>query len=132
MIIARIESLILKKGIWDALLRSRAYIEAGADAVMIHSKEKEPNEILDFCKEYAKIENKVPLVVVPSTYSHITEKELAENGINMIIYANHLLRGAYPSMVKVAESILKNERAKEAEDMCMPIKDILELIPGGK
>jgi len=132
MIIARIESLILKKGIWDALLRSKAYIEAGADAVMIHSKEKEPNEILDFCKEYAKIENKVPLVVVPSTYNHITEKELAENGINMIIYANHLLRGAYPSMVKVAESILRNERAKEAEDLCMPIKDILELIPGGK
>ncbi|MBU2633743.1 MAG: phosphoenolpyruvate mutase [Nanoarchaeota archaeon] len=132
MIIARIESLILKKGMWDALLRARAYIEAGADAIMIHSKEKEPNEILDFCKEYSKFENKVPLVVVPSTYCQITEKELADAGVSIVIYANHMLRSAYPNMVKTAESILLNERAHEAEEHCMPIKDILNLIPGGK
>ena len=132
MIIARIESLILKKGIWDALLRARAYIEAGADAIMIHSKEKDAKEIFDFCKEYSKFENKMPLVVVPSTYSHVTEKELIEAGVSIVIYANHMLRSAYPNMIKTAESILFNERAYEAEEHCMPIKDILNLIPGGK
>jgi len=132
MIIARIESLILKKGIWDALLRARAYIEAGADAIMIHSKEKESDEIIEFCKEYAKIENKVFLITVPSTYNKITEKELIEAGVNLVIYANHLLRSAYPAMMKTAEIILKHGRSLEADKFCMPIKDILELIPGGK
>ena len=132
MIIARIESLILKKGMWDALLRSRAYMEAGADAIMIHSKEKDPKEILDFCKEYSKFENKVPLVVVPSTYNKITEEELMNAGVNIIIYANHMLRSAYPNMVKTAESILLNGRSYESEEYCIPINDILNLIPGGK
>ena len=132
MVIARIESLILKKGLWDALLRARAYIEAGADAIMIHSKEKDPKEIFEFCKEYSKFENKVPLVAIPSTYSHITEKELMDSGVNVVIYANHMLRSAYPAMIKTAESILLNERAYEAEEFCMPIKDILNLIPKGK
>ena len=132
MIIARIESLILKKGMWDALLRSRAYMEAGADAIMIHSKEKDPKEILDFCKEYSKFENKVPLVVVPSTYNQITEEELMNAGVNIIIYANHMLRSAYPNMVKTAESILLNGRSYESEEYCIPINDILNLIPGGK
>jgi len=132
MIIARIESLILKKGMWDALLRARAYIEAGADVIMIHSKEKDPKEILDFCKEYSKFDSKVPLVAVPSTYNQITEEELMNAGVNVVIYANHMIRSAYPNMVKTAESILLNERAYEAEEYCMPIKDILNLIPGGK
>ena len=132
MIVARIESLILKAGLDDALERAKAYIEAGADGIMIHSKEKEPDEILAFCKEYNKFENRVPLVVVPSSYNSITEKELMDAGVNIVIYANHLIRSAYPAMVKTAESILLNERSLEAEEYAMPIKEILTLIPGGK
>ncbi|MBN4049055.1 phosphoenolpyruvate mutase [archaeon AH-315-M20] len=133
MIMARIESLILKQGLGDALKRAKAYIEAGADGIMIHSKEKDPKEILDFCNEYSKFENKVPLVAIPSSYASITEEELIRAGVNIVIYANHLLRSAYPSMVKTTESILKNGRCHEAsEEHCMPIKDILTLIPGGK
>jgi len=132
MIIARIESLILKKGIFNALIRAKAYIEAGADAIMIHSKEKDGKEIFDFCKEYSKIENRVPLIAVPSTYSHIKEEELMNAGVNMVIYANHLLRSAYPAMKKTAEKILLHGRAYECEEDCMSIKDILSLIPGEK
>ena len=132
MIIARIESLIMKKGIDDALIRANAYIQAGADAIMIHSKEKEPDEILKFCKKYKYFENKVPLVVVPSSYSQVTEKELRDAGVRIVIYANHMLRSAYPAMVKTAKKILENERAYEAEEQCMSIKDILTLIPNGK
>ena len=131
MIIARIESLILKQGQEDALERAKTYIKAGADGIMIHSKEKNPKEILDFCEEYKKFDEKVPLVVVPSTYSEITEEELIKAGIKIVIYANHLLRSAYPNMLKTAKSILKNHRAKEAsEKYCMSIKEILDLIPG--
>jgi len=132
MIIARIESLILKKGLNDAIKRAQAYIEAGADGIMIHSKENDPQEILEFCNEYNKLKNRVPLVAVPTTYSKITERELIDAGINVVIYANHFLRSAYPSMVKVAETILKNGRCHEADEHCLPIKDILTLIPGGK
>lgn len=130
MIIARVESLILKAGLNDALKRSEAYIKAGADAIMIHSKEKTADEIMSFCKEYSKFDMKVPLVVVPSTYSHITESELSKMGVKIVIYANHLLRSAYPTMLNTAESILRNERALEADENCMPIKDIINLIPG--
>ena len=130
MIIARIESLILKQGQEDALKRAKAYIDAGADGIMIHSKEKEPNEILSFCEEYKKLKDKVPLVVVPSTYSQITEEELINAGIKVVIYANQLLRSAYPNMLKTANSILKYHRAKEAsENFCISIKEILNLIP---
>jgi phosphoenolpyruvate phosphomutase len=129
MIIARIESLILKAGMDDALTRAQAYIDAGADGIMIHSKEPTADEILTFCKEYATFRNRVPLVVVPSTYSNTTEDELAEAGVSIVIYANQLLRSAYPAMVEVARSILGNGRAAEAEDRCMPIKDIINLIP---
>tara|TARA_Y100000310_G_scaffold202593_1_gene202821 strand:- start:1239 stop:2531 length:1293 start_codon:yes stop_codon:yes gene_type:complete len=133
MIIARIESLILGKGIEDAIERARAYISAGTDGIMIHSKEKEPAEILEFCKEFSKLEKKVPLVVVPSTYCHITEKDLEKEGVNIVIYANHLLRSAYPAMIKTAESILKEGRSLEASNkICMPIKDIINLIPEHK
>ena len=132
LIIARIESLILKKGMFDALLRAQAYIEAGADAIMIHSKEKDGKEILEFCKEYAKFEKKVPLVAVPSTYSHLTEQELQQAGVSIVIYANQLLRSAYPAMIKTAETILKHGRAQEVEEFCMPIREILTLIPDGE
>jgi phosphoenolpyruvate phosphomutase len=131
MIIARIESLILKKGIEDAVKRADAYIKAGADGILIHSKEKDPVEILEFCRRYRDFESKVPLFVVPSTYNSIYEKELAAAGVNVVIYANHLLRSAYPAMVETAELILKNERSLEADSKMMPIKEILRLIPGG-
>ena len=126
-IIARVESLILDKGIKDALDRSKAYLEAGADAIMIHSRKKDGREIKEFCKEF---NNKSPLVVVPSSYAHVTESELIDLGVNVVIYANHLLRSAYPAMVNTAESILENSRAQEAsEKYCMSIKDIITLIP---
>jgi len=132
MIIARVESLIAGKGIEDALMRAKAYIEAGADGIMIHSKEKKPDEILKFCKEYKKFEARVPLVAVPSTYNIITEKELTEAGVSIVIYANQLLRSAYPAMIDTAISILENERSFEADNKMMPISEILNLIPGGK
>jgi phosphoenolpyruvate phosphomutase / 2-hydroxyethylphosphonate cytidylyltransferase len=129
MIIARIESLIMKKGEEDALKRAKAYIEAGADGIMIHSKDKDPDEIISFCKEYSKFEKKVPLVVVPSTYCTIKEEELEELGVNIVIYANHLLRSSYLATKKTAKCILENNRSFEAQKFCAPIKDILNLIP---
>ncbi|OQX70739.1 phosphoenolpyruvate mutase [Candidatus Parcubacteria bacterium 4484_255] len=129
MIIARIESLILNKGVDDAIKRARAYINAGADGIMIHSKKKSPGEILEFCKRYKKLRYRVPLVAVPTTYNKITEKELERAGIRIVIYANHLIRSAYPPMIKVAKLILKHHRAYEADKFCLPIKDILTLIP---
>ena len=130
MIIARVESLILQKGMKDALKRAAAYISAGADGIMIHSKEKDGKEIIEFCENFQNFEMKVPLIVVPSTYSHMTESELKNLGISVIIYANHLLRSAYPSMINAAKSILQNSRSKEASDKyCMSIKDIITLIP---
>ena len=129
MIIARIESLILKAGMDDALARARAYIAAGADGIMIHSKRTTADEVLTFCKEYEKFDDRVPLVVVPSTYAQTTEDELAEAGVRIVIYANQLLRSAYPAMVEVAKSILLHSRAAEAEEHCMLIKDIINLIP---
>lgn len=132
MIIARIESLILKKGIEDAMKRAEAYIAAGADGIMIHSREKTPDEIFEFCDRYNKLPNRKPLVAVPSSYNTVTEKELADRGVNIAIYANQLLRSAYPAMLKTAKIILEHSRSSEADDQMMPIKEILELIPGGK
>jgi phosphoenolpyruvate phosphomutase len=129
MIIARIESLILKAGMDDALARAQAYIASGADGIMIHSKRPTADEVLTFCKEYEKFDDRVPLVVVPSTYAQTTEDELAEAGVRVVIYANQLLRSAYPAMVEVAKSILLHSRAAEAEEHCMFIKDIINLIP---
>ncbi|MCB5231337.1 MAG: phosphoenolpyruvate mutase [Candidatus Cloacimonas sp.] len=129
MIIARIESLILKAGMDDAITRAKAYIEAGCDAIMIHSKEKTPDEILAFCKLTNEFEKKVPIVVVPSTYDTVYENELAEAGVNIVIYANQLLRSAYPSMVDTAKTILQHGRAFEARDKLMSIKEIITLIP---
>ncbi len=131
MIIARVESLIMNKGYQDAMDRATAYIKAGADGIMIHSKDKDTTELEKFCAEYNKLNTRKPLIVVPTAYSHLTEKELNESlGANIVIYANHLLRSAYPSMQKVAKSILKESKAEKASDnYCMPIKEIITLIP---
>jgi phosphoenolpyruvate phosphomutase len=130
MIVARIESLIAKAGMQDALNRARAYIYAGADAILIHSYQKVADEIFEFCQGYNQFDHKVPLVVVPSSYNHVTEQEFISAGVNVVIYANHLLRAAYPAMLKVAKSILKHGRSLECEESCLSIKEILELIPG--
>ena len=132
MIIARIESLILKAGMEDAIQRAKAYIETGVDGIMIHSKEKTPDEILEFCDIYKTFDRKVPLIVVPSTYDTITEDELADHGVNVVIYANQLLRSAYPAMLNTAKKILTYKRAYETREQMMPIKEILTLIQGGK
>lgn len=132
MIIARIESLILDKGMDDAIARAKAYIEAGADGIMIHSRQKSPNEILEFCKILRDYNENIPIVVVPTSFNQITAKELSQAGVNIVIYANHMLRAAYPGMKNVAKSILENDRSFEAEEQLLSIKEILDLIPGTK
>ncbi len=133
MIIARIESLILEQGMQDAISRAKTYLDAGVDGIMIHSRQKTFDEIKEFAAMYNQLPNRKPLVVVPSSYDQVKEQELIENNINVVIYANHLLRAAYPAMVNTAKSILKNHRCKEASDeYCMKIKDIITLIPGAK
>jgi phosphoenolpyruvate mutase len=132
MIIARIESLILDKGVDDAMDRARAYLDAGADGIMIHSRRKSPDEVFDFCDRYAQLPNRKTLVAVPSSYNTVTEDELAARGVNVVIYANHLLRSALPAMINTAKSILKHQRSAECDEQLLPIKDLLELIPGTK
>ena len=132
MIIARCESLIAGKSIEDALERCFAYVDAGADGIMIHSKNKFGEDIKEFCQRFREKHASVPLVVVPTTYNHVTEEELASWGVNVVIYANHMLRSAYPAMVNTAKSILTHHRSLEVNDMCMSVKEILELIPGTK
>ena len=132
MIIARIESLILEKGIDDAFERAKAYLEAGADGIMIHSRKKAPDEIFDFCDRYNELPNRRPLVAVPSSYNQVTEEELQNHGINIVIYANQMLRSAYPAMMNTAKSILVHQRSAECDKKMMSIKEILELIPGTK
>ncbi len=129
MIIARIESLILNRGIKDALFRAAAFVGAGADGILIHSRQETPDEILKFCREFRRQQNGVPLVVIPTTYDKVTEAELTEAGVNVVIYANHLLRAAYPAMVTAAKSILRHHRCHEAGADCLSINDILQLIP---
>ena len=132
MIIARCESLIAGKPMEDALDRCFAYVEAGADGIMIHSKDKSGLDIKEFCQKFREKHSSVPIVVVPTTYNQITEEELHSWGVNVVIYANHMLRSAYPAMVNTAKSILLNHRSLEANDLCMSVKEILELIPGTK
>ena len=128
MIIARIESLILERGMKDALERARNFVAAGADGIMIHSRKKDPSEIIEFCDQF-RIENKhTPIVVVPSSFNTITEEELVGHGVNIVIYANQLTRSAFPAMKETAENILRHHRAKEVDDKLMPIKDIIRLI----
>jgi phosphoenolpyruvate phosphomutase len=131
MIIARIESLVLGQGVDDAHARALAYIEAGADGIMIHSSQPTPEEIFEFCVGYRSFPKRVPLVVVPSSYSSVYEHELQDAGVNVVIYANQLLRSAYPAMVETARTILRNGRSLESDKDMMPIGDILRLIPGG-
>lgn len=128
MIIARIESLILEQGMEDALNRARAFVAAGADGIMIHSRKKEPTEIVEFCDKFRLENNKTPIVVVPSSFNTITEEELAKHGVNIVIYANQMTRSAFPAMEKTAKDILKYHRAKEVDDRLMPIKEIISLI----
>lgn len=129
MIIARIESLILKKGMDDALKRANAFIDAGADGIMIHSREKEPDEIFEFCEKFREFAPNTPLVVVPTSFNTVYEEEFAQRGVNIVIYANQLIRSAYPAMMETAESILENNRCYEVDESCLPIKEILTLIP---
>jgi phosphoenolpyruvate phosphomutase len=129
MIIARIESLILERGMDDALERAYAFTRAGADGIMIHSRQKEPDEIFAFIRAFRTADTVTPLVVVPTTFNTVTEKEFAQRGVNIVIYANQLIRSGFPAMQKTASLILEHHRAKEADDLCMPIKDILTLIP---
>ena len=132
MIIARIESFILGKGIKDAISRAKSYVDAGADGIMIHSKSKSPKDIFEFAKKFRRIYREIPLVAVPSSYNHVKENILKEKGFNIIIYANHMLRASYPSMQNVAKKILLNQRSKEASKNLLSINEILNLIPGTK
>ena len=128
MIIARIESLILERGMEDALARAAAYVEAGADGIMIHSRKKDPAEILEFCDRFRAQDPSTPIVVVPTSFNVITEEELASHGVNIVIYANQLTRSAFPAMQQTAEEILRYHRAQEVDTRLMPIKDIIQLI----
>ena len=128
MIIARIESLILERGMEDALERAFAFTAAGADGIMIHSRKKDPAEIFEFCDRFREKDAKTPIVVVPTSFNQVTEEELAAHGVNIVIYANQLMRAAFPVMQKTAENILKAHRAKEVDSALMPFKDIIRLI----
>jgi phosphoenolpyruvate phosphomutase / 2-hydroxyethylphosphonate cytidylyltransferase len=130
MIIARIESLILGKSMQDALDRAKAYIKAGVDGIMIHSKSSQPVEVLEFAEKYKSFENRVPLVAVPTTYNSISFEELSSAGFNIVVYANHMLRSAYPAMISTARSILENKRSLESEPALEPVSGLLTLIPG--
>lgn len=129
MICARIESLILERGMEDALKRAYAFTEAGADAIMIHSRRKEPDEILEFIKKFRENDHYTPIVIVPTSFNSVTEEEWKECGANVVIYANQLMRASVPAMQKAATTILNNHRALECDDMLMPFKDIIRLIP---
>ena len=128
MIIARIESLILERGMDDALTRAKAFVEAGADGIMIHSRRKEPDEIFEFCDKFREFDKTTPIVVVPTSFNTVTEEELSAHGVNIVIYANQLMRAAFPAMKKTAELILSSHRALEADEMLMPFKEIITLI----
>ena len=128
MIVARIESLIFNVGIKDALNRAEAYSQAGADMIVIHSKKKQPDEVIEFAKKFKKSKNYKPLIAIPSTYSSIKESTLIKNGFKLVIYANHLLRSSYPSMLKTAEEILLNQRSKESEKKISSISEVINLI----
>lgn len=129
MICARIESLILEQGMEDALTRAFAFSKAGADAIMIHSRKKDPAEIFEFVEKFRQENKTTPIVVVPTSFNSVTEEEFKERGVNVVIYANQLTRSGFPAMQNVAKTILTNHRAKEADDMCMSIKEIITLIP---
>ncbi len=128
MIIARIESLILEKGMEDALNRAFAYVNAGADGIMIHSRKKDPTEIFQFCNSFRARNNDTPLIVVPTSFNSVTEEEFVNHGVNIVIYANQLTRSAFPAMQNTVIEILRNHRAMEVDSKLMPIDDIITLI----
>ncbi len=129
MICARIESLILEQGMQDALTRAFAYVKAGADAIMIHSRKEDPSEIFEFVENFRAKDALTPLVVVPTSFNTVTEEEFKQRGVNVVIYANQLTRTGFPAMQNAAKTILEHHRAKECDDLCMSIKDIITLIP---
>lgn len=129
MICARIESLILEQGMEDAITRAFAYCDAGADAIMIHSRKKDPTEIFEFVEKFRAKEQTIPIVVVPTSFNTVTEEEFKARGVNVVIYANQLTRTGFPAMQNAARLILEHHRAKECDDICMPFKDIIRLIP---
>lgn len=129
MICARIESLILERGMNDALVRAFAFVEAGADAIMIHSRKKDPSEIQEFIETFRQKDQTTPVVLVPTSFNSVTEEEWKERGANIIIYANQLMRAEVPAMQKAAKMILENHRAEECDEVLMPFKDIIRLIP---
>jgi phosphoenolpyruvate phosphomutase len=131
MIIARIESLILGKPVEEALNRAKIYVSAGADGIMIHSRNKSGEDAIDFIRQFRKFNKKIPIVIIPTSFSHISESEFWDIGANIVIYANHLLRASYPAMKNIAEQILLDERAVNCENQIMSMKEILNLIPGG-
>lgn len=128
MIIARIESLILEQGMEDALTRAFAYVKAGADGIMIHSRQKDPAEIFEFCDKFREQDKETPIVVVPTSFNSVTEEELSSHGVNIVIYANQLTRSAFPAMQATATEILANHRALEVDSKLMPFKEIITLI----
>lgn len=129
MICARIESLILERGMEDALERAFAFVKAGADAIMIHSRKKEPDEIFEFVEKFRAQDEVTPIVVVPTSFNTVTEEEFKARGVNIVIYANHLTRTGIPAMQNAAKTILEHHRAKECDEMCLSIKEIITLIP---
>lgn len=129
MICARIESLILERGLEDALERAFAFVKAGADAIMIHSRKKEPDEIFAFTARFRAGDQTTPLVVVPTSFYSVTEEEFKARGVNVVIYANQLTRAGFPAMQNAAKTILERHRAQECDEICMPIQDIITLIP---
>jgi 2-methylisocitrate lyase-like PEP mutase family enzyme len=131
LLITRIESLIMNKGLKDALKRAEAYSKAGCDMILIHSKSKETKELFEFSNKFKKTKYFKPLVCVPSTYSHVKERDLIKNHFSIVIYANQLLRSIYPSMIKTSQSILKHQRSKEIGKELMSVKEIINLIPTG-
>ena len=132
MICARIESLILEQGMEDALARAAAYVQAGADAIMIHSRKQDPQEIFEFVERFRVMDVQTPLVVVPSSFPEVTEEEFNARGVNIVIYANQLTRTGFPAMQKAARMILEYHRAKECDEICMPIREIITLIEGNQ
>ena len=129
MICARIESLILEQGMDDAIERAFAFSKAGADAIMIHSRKKDPSEIFEFVDKFRAEDTITPIVVVPTSFNEVTEEEFKARGVNVVIYANQLTRTGFPAMQNAAKLILESHRAKECDDICMPFKDIIRLIP---
>ena len=129
MVIARIESLILERGMEDALERAFAFVGAGADGIMIHSRKPEPDEIFEFVEKFRSKDQVTPIVVVPTSFNQVTEEEFKARGVNIVIYANQLTRTGFPAMQNAAKMILEHHRAKECDEICMPFKEIIRLIP---